>query len=330
MDNGPVIVDMHFDLLTALYERRGQSGVLRRDFLPGWQAGGLGVIGVAIYLEAHYLPEMGLRVALDQVARLYAEVAITPELALCRTYDEILSARAAGQIALLLTMEGVEPLGADPDLLRVFYELGLRSLGLTHARRNAAADGALVAPSGSSPAGLTPFGREIVRQCEALGIILDLAHLNPAGFDEVLNLTSRPLIISHTNPRHFYDIERNSSDAQMRQVAERGGVIGLSTFFIAHSAAETTLDRYVEQLVYVADVAGWEAVGLGMDFVRFIYDTLSDEVKATLPPVYFMADLYEHSHLPALIARLEAQQISSTNIDKLLGGNFQRLFATCL
>ncbi|MCB0007521.1 MAG: membrane dipeptidase, partial [Anaerolineales bacterium] len=266
----------------------------------------------------------------DQVARLYAEVAITPELALCRTYDEILSARAAGQIALLLTMEGVEPLGADPDLLRVFYELGLRSLGLTHARRNAAADGALVAPSGSSPAGLTPFGREIVRQCEALGIILDLAHLNPAGFDEVLNLTSRPLIISHTNPRHFYDIERNSSDAQMRQVAERGGVIGLSTFFIAHSAAETTLDRYVEQLVYVADVAGWEAVGLGMDFVRFIYDTLSDEVKATLPPVYFMADLYEHSHLPALIARLEAQQISSTNIDKLLGGNFQRLFATCL
>ena len=330
MANGQVIVDMHFDLLTALYERRGQTGVLRRDFLPGWQAGDINVIGVAIYLEAQYLPEMGLRVALDQVARLHAEVAETPELALCRSYAEIEAAQAAGQIALLLTMEGVEPLGDDPDLLRIFYELGLRSLGLTHARRNAAADGALVAPSGSSVAGLTPFGREIVGQCEALGIILDLAHLNPAGFDELLRLTSQPLIISHTNPRHFYNIERNSSDEQMRQVANRGGVIGLSAFFVAHTAAETTLDRYVEQLLYVANVAGWDAVGLGADFVRFIYDTLSDDVKASLPPVHFMSDFYEHSQMTNLITRLEAHRISPTNIEKILGGNFERLFAACL
>ena len=86
----------------------------------------------------------------------------------------------------------------------------------------------------------------------------------------------------------------------------------------------------MEQLVYAANIAGWDAVGLGTDFVRFIYDTLSDDVKATLPPVHFMADFSEHSHLPALIDRLEAHHISPANIEKIVGGNFQRLFATCL
>ena len=102
----------------------------------------------------------GLRVGLDQIARLYAEAANSERFAICKSHAEILRARETGKIALLITMEGVEPLGTDLDLLRVFYELGVRVIGLTHARRNAAGDGGVFAPTGSSPEGLTAFGRD--------------------------------------------------------------------------------------------------------------------------------------------------------------------------
>ena len=214
----PGLVDMHFDLPLDLYDQRQRTGILVEDFLADLRAGGLGVLGVAIYLEDKHLPEMGLRVALDQVARLYAEVDRSPQFAICRSAAEIAAARAADQIALLITMEGVEPLGTDLDFLRVFYELGLRSVGLTHMRRNAAGDGGVFAPSGSSPAGLSAFGKRVVQECQRLGILLDLAHLNPAGVEDVLSLTSGPIVISHTNPRHYHDLERNSSDAQIKAV----------------------------------------------------------------------------------------------------------------
>src|SRR5437773_3236630 len=227
------IVDFHFDLLIDLYEKRDRPGVLVSHFLPEFEAGGVGVVGVAIYVEDRYLPEMGLRVALDQIARLYAEVAQTDRFAICKTFAEVEQARAANKIALIITMEGVEPLGDDLNLLRVFYELGLRSVGLTHARRNAAGSGGIFKHSGSSGDGLTNFGRDVVRECERLGILIDLAHINPKGFEDIVGLTTKPLIVSHTNARKFYDIERNVSDEQIRMIGQRGGVIGINAILVS-------------------------------------------------------------------------------------------------
>src|SRR5205085_805824 len=151
----------------------------------------IGVIGAAIYVEDRYMPELGLRVGLDQISRVYAEVGKTDRFAICKTYTEIVQARSSGKIALLLTMEGVEPLGDDLNLLRVFYELGVRAVGLTHARRNAAGSGGIFAPSGSPGEGLTAFGRALVQECERLRIIIDLAHINPQGFDDIVGLTKK-------------------------------------------------------------------------------------------------------------------------------------------
>src|SRR4029077_8313386 len=119
-------------------------------------------------------------------------------------HDEIARALDSKKIGFVITMEGVEPLGDDLDLLRAFYELGVHAIGLTHARTNAAGHGGVFAARGSSPDGLTPFGRDLVRECEQLGIIVDLAHINPAGFKEIIDLTTKPPIVSHTNSRKFY------------------------------------------------------------------------------------------------------------------------------
>ncbi len=180
------LVDMHFDLPLDLYEKRNHPGALVSHYLPEFEAGNIGVVGAALYVEDRYLPEMGLRVALDQVARLYAEVDGSARFAICKTSAEIKRARSENKIALVITMEGVEPLGDDLNLLRVFYQLGLRMVGLTHARRNAAGAGGIFAASGSPRDGLTAFGRDVVQECERLGIIIDLAHINPKGFEEIV------------------------------------------------------------------------------------------------------------------------------------------------
>ena len=160
--HAPGLIDMHYDLLMDLYEKRDRKGALAADYLADFKAGGITVLAAAIYIEDKYLPEMGLRVALDQIALLYDEVAHSRDFAICRTYHDIEVARQAGKIALLITMEGVEPIGSDLHLLRVFYELGVRMIGLTHVRRNAAAEGGVFASKGSSPQGLTGFGKELL------------------------------------------------------------------------------------------------------------------------------------------------------------------------
>ena len=106
------VIDMHFDLAMDLYEKRGRSNVLAAEFLPDFEAGGMGIIGAAIYIEDRYLPDRGLQVALDQIARLYTEAGQSKRCVVCRTHEEISRALDSQKIGFLITMEGIEPLGA--------------------------------------------------------------------------------------------------------------------------------------------------------------------------------------------------------------------------
>ncbi len=276
------LVDMHFDLPLDLYEKRNHPGALVSHYLPEFEAGDIGVLGAALYVEDRYLPEMGLRVALDQVARLYAEVDDTNRFAICKTSEEIKRARSKNKIALIITMEGVEPLGDDLNLLRVFHQLGLRMVGLTHARRNAAGAGGIFAAAGSPRDGLTAFGREVVQECERLGIIIDLAHINPKGFEEIAALTKRPLIVSHTNARKFYDVERNINDEQIKIIGKRGGVIGVNAILVSPNSNESTIDRYIDHVEHVISLIGIEGVGIGFDFCEYLFEQLPESVRKEL------------------------------------------------
>src|SRR5947199_373408 len=248
------IIDLHFDLLMDLYEKRQRKSVLETEFLPELEVGNVGVVGVAIYIENRYLPDSGLRVALDQIARLYAETQACSRFAISKSYHDIQKAREDRKIALLITMEGVEPLGTDLNQLRVFYELGVRSIGLTHARSNAAGHGGVFAASGSPRDGLSAFGREVVRECEALGVIVDLAHINP--------------------------------------------------------------------------------VGIGFDFFEFIYrhwpESRQKELAAKFITPHFIPDLTNHSHAHNFTRRLIERGFSDADIEKILRGNWLRIFKELL
>src|SRR5436189_583426 len=302
------IIDLHFDLPMDLYEKRDRKNVLESESFPEFDKLNIGVLAVAVYIEDRYLPETCLRVALDQIARLYAETQACKRLAICKSFREIQKARETGRIALLITMEGVEPFGTDLDLLRVFYELGVRSIGLTHARSNTAGHGGIFAATGSALEGLTGFGRDVVRECERLGVIIDLAHINPAGFDEILSITTRPLIVSHTNVRRYYDIERNISDDQIKMIGERRGVIGVNSVLVSAKEEESTLDRYVDHIEHIANLIGIDGVGIGFDFFEFIYSQWSESAKKQLAEKLttprFIPDLRNHSQARNLTRKL--------------------------
>jgi membrane dipeptidase len=328
------VIDLHFDMLMDLYEKRDRTNVVATDYLPELEAGNIGVLGAAIYIEDRYMPEMGLRVALDQIARLYAEAEQCARFAICKSYQEIVHARKDRKIALLITMEGIEPLGTDLNLLPIFYELGVRAIGLTHARRNAAGDGGIFAPTGSPRDGLTAFGRDVVRQCQTLGVIVDLAHISPAGFEDILAITRKPVIVSHTNPRRYYDIERNISDEQIKMIGERDGVIGVNSVLVSPSEEESTLDRYIDHIEHIADLIGIGGVGIGFDFFEFIYrqwpESAQKELAAKFTTPHFIADLRNHSHVRNLTRRLIERGLSDEQIEKILRGNWMRIFEELL
>jgi membrane dipeptidase len=323
------VIDMHFDLLMDLYEKRERKNVLETEFLPEVEAGNIGVVGVAIYIENRYLPDAGLRVALGQIARLYVETRTCQRFAICKSYQDVQKTRKEGKIALLITMEGAEPLGTDLNLLRIFYELGLRSIGLTHARSNAAGHGGIFASSGSSPEGLTTFGRDLVRECEALGVIIDLAHINPAGFNDILSKLTKPPIVSHTNVRRYYDIERNISDDQIKMIGERRGVIGVNCVLVSPKQEESTLDRYVDHIEYIANLIGIDGVAVGFDFFEFIYSQWTESAKKELAEKLttprFIPDLRNHSHAKNLTRKLVERGFSDDQIGKILRGNWLRI-----
>jgi len=328
------IVDLHFDMPMDLYEKRDRANVLSTDYLPELEAGGVGVLGAAIYIEDRYMPEMGLRIALDQISRLYAEVEQCVRFAICKSYQEILSARKDRKIVLLITMEGVEPLGTDLNLLRVFCELGVRVVGLTHARRNAAGDGGIFASTGSSRDGLTPFGRDVIRECEALGVIVDLAHISPAGFEDILAIATKPPVVSHTSARRYYDIERNISDEQIKMIGERRGVIGLNSVLVSPKKEESTLDRYIDHIEHVINLIGIDGVGIGFDFFEFIYsqwpESARKELAAKFTTPHFIPDLHDHAHARNLTRRLIERGFSDEDIEKILRGNWLRVFEKLL
>jgi membrane dipeptidase len=324
------IIDLHFDLPMDLYEKRQCKNVLETEFLPELEAGNIGVVGVAIYIEDRYLPDAGLPVALDQIARLFVETQACQQFTICKSYRDIEKARKERKIALLITMEGAEPLGTDLDLLRIFYELGVRAIGLTHARSNAAGHGGIFASRGSSPEGLTEIGRDLVRECEALGVIIDLAHINPAGFNDVLSMTTKPPIVSHTNVRRYYDIERNISDDQIKMIGEWHGVIGVNSVLVSPKEEETSLDRYVDHIEHIANLIGIDGVGVGFDFFEFIYSQWPESAKKELAEKFtiprFIPDLRNHAHARNLTRKLIERGFNDEQIEKILRGNWLRIF----
>jgi len=328
-----IVVDAHSDMLNDLLGQHilGETGILEKNWVPSMKEGGIDLRIAAIFSSPQYLPELALRRALDQVAALLAELDRSPNACLCTTYADILRAKAEGKRGLVLGMEGVEPLGADLTLLRVFYALGLRVIGLTHALRNYAADGAFFDPKKTGlQGGLTDFGVSLIEQAQAMGIVIDVSHLNDPGFWDVIKLAVGPVIASHSNCRVLKDHPRNLTDEQIKAVADTDGVIGLNAASLFTEPPDLT--HLMDHLEHLIKVAGREHVGLGLDFCDYLLQYRTELEKAHMRPRWLkpVDGLSGDRDVPKVPAILAERGYPTDTIEQIMGENFLRVFRAVL
>ena len=180
-----------------------------------------------------------------------------------RRAADIRRAREEGKVAGILAVENSNALEQSPHVLRLLWQIGVRSMTITHSTRTWAADGCEVVGGG----GLTGFGRELVAEMDELGLVIDVSHLNEVGFWDVVKASSSPLIASHSCCRRLCDHPRNLSDDQLKALGERGGVAAM-TFVPSFISADgpATLDQLLDHIEHAVKVAGIDSVGLGSDF----------------------------------------------------------------
>ncbi|MBA2670665.1 MAG: membrane dipeptidase [Gemmatimonadetes bacterium] len=289
------------------------------------RAGRVGVQFWSVYVPSRAVAEGAARVQLEQmdIARqIFNRYPDVFEETL--TADEALRSFREGRIASVMGMEGGHVLENSLGALRSYYDLGARYLTLTHSENTDWADAGTDTPRHD---GLTAFGKEVVREMNRLGMLVDLSHVSPATMHDALDVSEAPVIFSHSSARGVTDHPRNVPDDVLRRMSQNGGVV-MITFvpqFInaeigrwqsqpeeyrrANPAPRATLADAVRHIEHVRDVAGIDHVGIGGDF-----DGIS-----TVP-----VGLEDVASYPNLFAELSRRGWSEENMRKLAGENAMR------
>lgn len=222
--------------------------------------------------------------------------------------DRLLAARAEGAeiIGALLSIEGAHAMEGDPENLQVLFDAGYRMIGLTHFFDNAYAGSA----HGVEKGGLTDLGRRTIHEMEQKGIAVDLAHLAPTSVDEVLDIATRPVVVSHTGVRGTCDNRRNLSDEHIRRIADGGGIIGIGYWETA--ACGTSPADIAKAITYVVRLVGADHAAFGSDY----------DGATTVG--------FDTSALPALTQALIDEGLSDREVRKILGENVLRVLSQTL
>jgi len=293
-------------------------GCLGQYDLHRWREGGVTAQACAVYIEQAYRGDP-VRRGLELVWNFHHEIATCADLIPALSVGDILRAKAEGKIALVLSLEGCEALGEDPRLLDIYHRLGVRIASLTHLLRNSFADGCWAA---ARQGGLTAAGSALVQKMDSLGIVIDLVHIGDTGFWEILEITRRPVILSHSSPTMFPSSQPGVSATangdlprprlelprdlpKLQALAARSGVLGVIW------ATQGSLADVVRDIETVIDAVGPNHVGLG-----------SDLCGLELAP----EGLEDISRLPRLVAALVGRGHSDDTIRKFLGENYLRVF----
>lgn len=243
-------------------------------------------------------------------------------------------ARSEGRLALIFGTQNATPLLDRLDRLELLYSLGLRCVQLTYNTRNLLGDGCME----RTDAGLSQFGLQVVERMNALGMLVDLSHCGPATTDDGIAHSRHPVFISHSGCKAVFPHPRGKTDAQIKAMADRGGVIGIYQINPFLGPRErNTLDDYLNHVEHAVRTGGIDHVAIGSDREhRVIPDTdeerkkLEDELAALGPRArvewpYFLSELNHPRRMETVRAGLERRGYKPADADKVLGGNLHRL-----
>lgn len=271
-----------------------------------------GMVGAqfwSVYIPFEALQEGAAKVQLEQIDIALQIVAKYPEaFELALSASDIERGFGAGRIPSLLGMEGGHAIENSLGALRAYYALGVRYMTLTH---NGTLDWADAANGEHRHGGLTEFGKEVVREMNRMGMLVDLSHTSPETMNDALDVAQAPVMWSHASAKGVRDHPRNVPDQVLRRLPENGGVV-MITFvpsFITTND-EATIADVADHIDHVANLAGIDHVGIGSDF---------DGIEST--PV----GLEDVSKFPALFAELSRRGWSEEELAKLAGENVLRV-----
>lgn len=340
-----VVIDSHCDttqrLLDPEWDFSARHDVWHVD-IPRLREGGVGAAVLAVYTPQTENPELGVAAARAQLDCIHERVRRHGDaLALARSADEVRRARCEGRVAVMTAIEGGFLIADSLEVLREYHDRGAVYMTLTHGQHTTWADSSGVhEPLAARHGGLTDFGRDVVREMNRLGLMVDVSHVSDDTFWDVMAASQAPPIASHSSCRAVSPHRRNLSDEMIRTIADRGGVvqINFSAAFVdpdfpeldpktandwwergglAHGPLTdhvTSLDVLVDHFDHALRLVGPHHVGIGSDF---------DGVGA-LP-----RGLEDCSKLPFLTAALLRRGYSESDLERVLGLNLLRVMEEC-
>ncbi len=319
------VADLHADLLWRT-ERTGKEPWSRLDAemldLPRMLEGGPSLQLFTLYTPGEHRGADATAYA-RKLHAIWTDLVARSDgrLGWARTKNDVARAPANG-LTGLLSMEGASPLAGDPALLDEFFGMGVRSLGLTHNPRNEAGDGCMI--PAAERRGLTEFGRTLVRRCAELGVLLDVAHLAPEGFRDLMDEVAKcpsppPVVTTHTGAMALTPHPRNLTDDQLRELARSGGLAGVTCYppHVRREGRPDSMENVLDHIEHIAEVCGVEHAAIGADLDGF--DPPGLPGGADTPSVYGLIE-----------AGLLARKWSREHVDLVLGGNALRVLVSIL
>jgi membrane dipeptidase len=332
-----LLIDGHNDYPMALREHDPAASLDTLDIskpqptimtdIPRLKAGGVGGQFWSVYVPVELQGQAAVSATLGQIDIVYRMLRRYPEtFELALTAADVERIHKGGKIASLIGMEGGHSIDNSLADLRMFYRLGARYMTLTHTANTPWAD------SANGPAehhGLTPFGEDVVKEMNWLGMLVDLSHVSPETMEDALRVSQAPVIFSHSDARALNDHIRNVPDAILQQLAKNGGVICVTFVpgFVSPKVnawnalskdeqarqpmPQASIADVADHIDHIRKVAGIDHVGIGSDF---------DGITQTIP------GLDDVSKYPALTAELLKRGYSDADVKKILGQNVLRVF----
>lgn len=278
--------------------------------------------------------------ALEAVARWLGLIARRPDLLHVRTVDDILRAKSEGRLGILFHFQGTSPFEQDLDLVYAFRDLGVRMVMLTYNTRNYVGDGC----EETTGSGLSRFGKRLIERMNDCGITVDLTHTGFRTTMEAMEVSTKPVVFSHSNAQALLDIPRNITDEQAKGAAETGGLVActLAPYFIA-LGRRPTVDDFIDHLAHFADLIGIDHVGVGLDYYwgqqPFASDAEADQLWSEFvaagiwdpetyprPPHHYPETMATPAEMSGLTGALHRRGFGEADILKVLGGNWLRVF----
>lgn len=311
------IVDGHCD---SIIDYVNNERTLRDSLTGGhWDIQGARSSGVALqflaaYIEEKYKPTRSLQRGLQLIEGAHRLIENNPDqVFLVQRKRDLEQVPDPTRLGILLSVEGGEILGEDLFMLDIIFRLGVRALGLTWNQRNALAAGV---GEKDTHLRLSEFGRDAVQRMNKLGMIVDVSHLNEAGFWHVLEISRHPIAATHSCAKTLCAHPRNLTDQQLRALGRNRGVVGVNfnPGFLKETGVVTRKD-VVRHICHIAEVAGVDTVGLGSDF---------DGIEET--PVG-LGHVGDYRYLPNDLIKTG---FSTQEVEQIMGGNFMRLLSDVL